>query len=435
MTEPLSFTALRTIIIDALEQLPDHRTGQNTQYRLCDAAMGAFGVFFMQSPSFLAHQRDMERRKGHNNANSLFEVKRIPGDQQIRNLLDPIPPASLRAPFWTILEQLVADKDVAAAFAVDGGWLCSLDGTQYFRSTKIHCPQCTVTQRDETLSYAHTVLIPVLAKPGTHEVLVLEPEFILPQDGSEKQDCERNAARRWVQRKADHFVGRSVTILADDLHCNQPFCELLLEHHLDFILTCKADSHPTLYEEVALLDRLDGVMQCEDRIWTGQGYQLWNYRFATHVPLRAPPRALKVNWCELTITDEATGEQLYHNAFATNHELTERTIRSTIAAGRTRWKVENEGNNVLKNHGYHLAHNYGHGEQHLSTVLVMLILLAFLCHTVLQLCDRTYQRLRAELGTRRTFYNDLRALTRYFFFKSWKHLITFMVEGLEMAPE
>ena len=435
MTKPLSFGALRALLTDVFGQLPDQRTGANTQYTVCDAALGAFGVFFMQCPSFLAYQRDMQRRKGCNNAQSLFGVAQIPSDPQIRNLLDPIAPMHLQEPFWAILERLMEDKTVAAGFAFEGGWLCSLDGTQYFSSTTIHCPHCTLTQRGETSYYAHTVLLPVLAKPGKKEVLVLEPEFIIPQDGADKQDCERNAAHRWVLRNAVRFAGRRVTILADHLHCNQPFCERLLEHRLDFILTCKPDSHPTLYEEVALLDKLGAVTQCEERVWTGQGHQHWTYRFVAHVPLREPPQALYVNWCELTITSEATREELYHNAFVTNHELTERTVRSTIAAGRARWKVENEGHNVLKNHGYHLEHNYGHGQQYLSTVVVLLVLLAFLCHTVLQLCDRPYQRLRAELATRRTFFDDLRALTRYLFFESWDHLVTFMIAGLDMTPD
>ncbi|MBM3190050.1 MAG: hypothetical protein FJZ90_15180 [Chloroflexi bacterium] len=94
--------------------------------------------------------------------------------------------------------------------------------------------------------------------------------------------------------------------------------------------------------------------------------------------------------------------------------------------------MENEGHNVLQNHGYYLEHNYGHGQQHLSTVIVTLVLLAFLWHTVWPLGDRPSQRLRAALGTRRTFFDDLRALTRYFFFKSWEHLITFMVHGMEI---
>lgn len=435
MAESVSFGVLRSMLTDAFEHLPDPRTGANKQYALRDAALGAFSVFFMQCPSFLAYQRHMQQARGHNNAHSLFGVTRIPTDPQIRNVLDRIDPAHLRAPFWAILERLMADEQVASAFDSDGGWLCSLDGTQYFSSTTIHCPQCTVTRHNDQLAYAHTVLIPVLAKPGTKEVLVLEPEFITPQDGAEKQDCERNAARRWVLRNAERFAGRRVTILADDLHCNQPFCELLLEHGLDFVLTCKPESHPTLYEEVALLEQLQAVDHCEDRVWTSQGHQRWSYRFAAHVPLREPPHALYVNWCEVTITREATGERLYHNAFATPRIVTEQTVHSIAVAGRARWKVENEGNNVLKNHGYYMEHNYGHGQQHLSAVIVMLMLLAFLCHTVLQLCEHAYQRLRAALGTRRTFFDDLRALTRYLFFESWEHLIAFMVKGLELAPE
>jgi len=435
MTAPLSFGALRQILIETCEQLPDQRTGTNKRYRVRDAALGAFSVFFMQCPSFLAYQRTMQRRKGQSNAQSLFGLTRIPSDPQIRNLLDPIPEAALRAPFWAIFERLMADENLAAAFDHDGSWLCSLDGTQYFASSAIHCAQCTVTQRDNRPSYAHSVLLPVLAKPGKKEVLVLEPECISPQDGAEKQDGERQAARRWVLRNAPRFAGRRVTILADDLHCNQPFCELLLEHHLDFILTCKPESHPTLYEEVALLERFGGVTHCQDRAWTGQGYQLWSYRFVSHVPLRAPPQALSVHWCALTITDEASGKQLYHNAFVTNRPLSAQSVRSIIAAGRARWKVENEGHNVLKNHGYYLEHNYGHGQHHLSAVIATLVLLAFLWHTVLQLCDRRYQRLRAALGARRTFFDDLRALTRYLFFASWEHLIAFMLKGLELAPE
>lgn len=434
MARPLSFGVLRTILMDACGQLPDMRTGDNGHYTVADGALGAFSVFFMQCPSFLAYQRDMQRRKGCNNAHSLFGVAEIPSDAQIRNLLDPVAPQNLREPFWTILERLMEDPAIAAAFDWAGQWLCSLDGTGYFHSLTVHCAQCTVTQRDGTAHYAHTVLLPVLVHPGQQAVLALDPEFILPQDGAEKQDCERRAAQRWVERTAPRFAGRRVTILGDDLYCHQPFCELLLAHHLDFILTCKPDSHPTLYEEVALLERLGAVTSQEERVWVGPGYECWRYRFVSHVPLREPPDPLYVQWCELTVTDEATGKERYHNAFATNQTLTPQTVRGITVAGRARWKVENEGHNVLKHQGYHLEHNYGHGQQHLSTVLVTLILWAFLFHTVLHLVDQTYVRVRAELGTRRTFFDDLRALTRYLYFDDWDRLMAFMLAGLELAP-
>ena len=434
MTKPLSFDTLRAILTDTFAQLPDPRTGQNVQYRMQEVALAAFSVFFMQSPSFLAFQRDMQRHKGRNNAQSLFGIDQIPSDPQIRNLLDPIAPEHLRAPFWAIVQRLMEDETVSETFDHDVGWLCSLDGTQYFSSTTLHCPQCSVTAQDDTRRYAHTALIPVLSSPESRAVLALEPEFIVPQDGTSKQDCERRAADRWVERNASRFDGRQVTLLADDLHCNQPFCERLLANGLHFILSCKPESHTTLYEEVRLLDKIDGVTPCEDRQWTGQRYERWTYRFVEQVPLRRPPEALDVNWCELTITAEDTQDVIYRNAFVTDHPVNAETVRALVAAGRSRWKVENEGYNVLKNRGYHLEHNYGHGEQHLSAVIVMLILLAFLCHTALQLCDQAYQALRAELGPRRTFFGDLRTLTRYLYFEGWNDLMTFMMRGLDMTP-
>jgi hypothetical protein len=152
------------------------------------------------------------------------------------------------------------------------------------------------------------------------------------------------------------------------------------------------------------------------------------------VPVHEPAQALSVNRCEVTVTRETTGEQLYHNAFVTPRTVIEETVHAITAPGRARWKVENEGYNVLKNRDYCMEHNDDRGQQYLSAVILALLLLAFLCHTVLQLCDPSYQRLRAALGTRRTFFDDLRALPRYHF-ESWEHLITFMVVGLELPPE
>jgi hypothetical protein len=432
MSKPLPFALLREILRHTFAQLPDKRTGQNSQYTMSDAAFGAFGVFFMQSPSFLAYQRQMQQYHGHNNARSLFGVSHIPGDAQIRNLLDPVSPDHLHNPFWTILWRL-EKAGYLQDYQFAGSLLCSLDGTQYFASKNIQCQNCTVAVHGETPHYAHTILIPALVRPGKPELIVLEPEFISPQDGAEKQDCERNAAQRWVKRNATHFAGRRVTILADDLHCNQPFCQLLLAHHLDFIMTCKPDSHPALYEEIAALAAFGAVLQTDDRVWAGQYHVRTTCRYVEQVPLRADAQAIMVNWCDVTIVREDTGEILYRNAFATNHVLNERTVRDVVTAGRSRWKIENEGNNVLKNQGYHLEHNYGHGDQNLSMVLVALLLLAFLCHTVLQLADTTYQRVRAALGTRRTFFDDIRALTRYLFFESWEHLIDFMLTQLQLA--
>ena len=419
-----------------LKEVPEHRSGRNIQYAIADAGLGAFAVFYMQSPSFLAHQRDMQRKKGQNNAHGLFGVERTPSDGQIRNLLDPVEPRALYGQFWEIYRRLDECGYLEAYRGIEGTRLISLDGSQYFSSQEIHCPHCRVSVRDEQPYYSHLVMLAVVCAPEQEHVICLDPEFITPQDGHDKQDCEQQASKRWVQRNAERFDAWSATILADDLHCHQPLCELLLEHKLHFIFTCKPESHEALYEELALLERVDGAISTRVvRKWNGRYHERWVYRWAEHLPLRADLKSLMVSWCELTITNEATGQQLYHCSWATDYALDEERVVEVVASGRSRWKVENEGFNVLKNQGYHFEHNYGHGQQYLSMMLLTLLLLAFLFHTVLGLSCSMYQKIRRELVARRTFFNDLRALTRYLYFSSWQQLLSFMYDRLDLAPE
>jgi hypothetical protein len=435
MGERLKFQEMLECLRQSLEGVLEHRTGRNTQYEIADAGLGAFGVFYIQSPSFLAHQRDMQRHKGQNNAYGLFGVKRIPSDQQIRNLLDPVEAEQLYEPFWEIYGRLDKAGYLDKYQGVGGTRLISLDGSQYFSSQEIHCSNCRVSIQDGKTYYSHLMMLAVVCAPERQHVICLEPEFITPQDGHEKQDCEQEASKRWIERNAQRFEPWHVTILADDLHCHQPTCKLLTKHKMHFIFTCKPESHQTLYEELGLLEWVEGAISTKVvRKWNGRYHERWVYRWAESLPLRRGPKALLVNWCELTVSNEDTERQLYHNAWATDHILNEQQVVEVAASGRSRWKVENEGFNVLKNRGYNFEHNYGHGQQYLSTVLLTLLLLAFLFHTALDLSCSMYQAVRSELAVRRTFFDDLRALTRYLYFASWHDMLTFMYQRLDLAP-
>jgi len=435
MSDPLVFDTLMQAFHRLLDQLPDHRTGRNVTYTIQDAVLGAFAVFFMQSPSFLAHQQTLQRTHGRNNAQSLFGVEQIPSDNQIRNLLDPLAPELLFPMFATGWRMLETGGALTAFQTLDRQHLIALDGTQYFTSRNLHCAACShKTTANGMTTYFHTVITPVVVAPNQPHAIALAPEFITPQDGHDKQDCEQAAAKRWITQYAPALAPDTVTILGDDLYCKQPFCELLLAQQLNFILVCKPDSHPALYEWVTCLAAGGGVSQVTQRHWNGRFGERWTYRYVNEIPLRAGEEALRVNWCELTITQEATDTCLYHNAFVTRHLISDTTVAPIVAAGRTRWKVENEGNNTLKTKGYHFEHNYGHGHQHLAAFLLTLILLAFLFHTLLDLLHPKYQQLRRALAARHTFFDDLRALTRYLAFDGWEQLLDFMIRELELAP-
>jgi hypothetical protein len=435
MTKPVKFRQILATVHRSLEAMPEHRKGRNIQYTLKDAGLSAFSVFYLQAPSFLAHQKLMKQKEGRDNAQSLFGIEKIPSDQHIRNLLDPVAPDNLREPFWDIYHLAQASGHLDNYRHVAGTYLCSMDGTWYFSSETIHCPNCTVYEHQDRTLYAHLVMAAVLSAPGQPHVLALEPEFIMPQDGHDKQDCEQQAIKRWVKRNAERFEPWSVTVLADDLHSHQPLCEVLVENKFHFILTCKPESHATLYQELELLTKVEGAHQTHTlRRWKRGHYEQWRYHWVNDVPLRTGKDVLRVNWCEVTVVREDTGERVYHNAWITLHELTANSVEDVADAGRARWKVENEGFNVLKNQGYAFEHNFGHGNQHLSAVLLTMLFLAFLFHSVLHLTCTAYQAIRQALGARREFFNHVRTLTCYLYFPNWDELMAFMVQKLELEP-
>jgi len=435
MADPITLEHLMTSLFQQFDQLPDHRTGQNSRYAIADAAKAAFAVFFTQSPSFLAHQRTMKQTKGRSNAETLFQMEQIPCDNQIRALLDPLSPRQIFGVFDEVYRMLEQSGVLSDFRVLDDQWLVSMDGTGYFTSKTIQCQNCLqrTSANDETVYY-HPVITPVLVRPGRSQVICLAPEFIMPQDGHDKQDCERTAAKRWIKYQAGHFQPHTMTLLGDDLYSNQPLCQLALEKKFNFIFVCKPDSHQILYEWLAFLAANQDIDQLQVHHWNGRFTEIATYRFINEVPLRGGDKALFVNWCEVTIIHSQTGEQLYHNAFVTHHPLTQHTVVAVVKAGRARWKSENENNNVLKTRGYHLEHNFGHGQHYLASFLLTLNLLAFLFHTVLELADDQYRLLRQALGARQTFFNDMRALTRYLCFDSWPHLLAFMIQQLELQP-
>ena len=435
MKEALPLTHIMKQLKESWQKLPDYRKpNNNTRYEISDAALAAYSAFFMQSPSFLAHQRDMHQRKGKDNVATLFQVEQIPSDNQIRNLLDPVTPDHFHADFRWLHQQLQQQGCLARFQDYQSTYLIALDGVVYHSSEKIHCDHCTQRQdRTGTTHYYHSAILPVMVKPDSPHVLSLPPEFIQPQDGHEKQDCERTAVKRWLAQHHDQYAPESVTFLGDDLYANHPLCQLIDQTYQQyFLFVCKPDSHVKLYEWLASIEGRGGCETRQKRRWNGRHGEIWTYRFVNQVPLRGGEDALLVNWLELIITHEESGKQLYHNSWVTNHHITTNNVSHLAKMGRARWKVENENINVLKTKGYNLSHNFGHGQQHLANVFFSLNILAFLTHTTQHLLNKAYRLLRDTLAVRRTFFNDLKSLTRYMVFDSWETLFAFMIDGLEL---
>jgi hypothetical protein len=430
----LDFAQVMHQVREVLERLPDSRRGKNRHYCMADAGVSAFSVFFMQCASFLEYQRRMQQEQGRNNVQSMFGAHEIPSDNQIRNLLDAVPPQVLEPLYEALLEGLMSEGVIERYRTLQGKVLLALDGVTYFSSTTLHCAQCSQRGHRGRTLYSHSAVTPVLVQPGQGKVVALAPEFVTPQDGSAKQDCELNAARRWLQRHGPRWADFGAVVLGDDLYCHEPFCQVLRTQGLDFVLVCKPESHKTTYEWLQMLERRGEVHSMTVRRSNGRQVYLDCYRWAHALPLRDADEALMVDWCELTTTNEA-GQVLYRNSWASSLPVTAETVREIVAAGRARWKIENENNNTLKTKGYRFEHNFGHGKQHLSATLASLIVLAYLLHTVLDWLDERFTRLRELIACRQRLFDDMRALTTYCHFPSWSALIEFMIQCLTDGPQ
>ncbi len=426
----LSFDGIVRCLNDVIGKINDPRSASNaTKYSLREAILGAFAAFFLQNESFLEYQRQLNSRFGRDNAQSLFGLEKIPTVEQIRNIVDGIAASSL-FPLFGLIYQALRSMGFLKSYEILGGnLLVAMDGTNYHSSKKVNCPCCsTKTSKQGKVTYFHQALLPVIVSPDNESVFSLTPEFVTPQDGSEKQDCEQNAAKRWISNYASLFAGQKITLLGDDLFSRQPTCQHSLDNDFNFIFVCLPTSHPTLYEWLAYLETNGKVKTTQYRRWNGKYFEIWQCRYLNQIPLRDQQPALLVNWCEVKIHRESDAQLLYHNSWITNHFLTPQIVLDVCRAGRTRWRTENENHNILKNRGYHLEHNFGHGKQHLASVLLTLNLLAFLLHTVLGLVDERYQKIRVQRGTRKGFFQDIVSLTKYLFFESWHHLLDFMLD-------
>jgi hypothetical protein len=421
--------SLITELKGLFSQFTDPRShSPNLKYSIIDIVLSAFALFFTQSPSFLEYQRQMERQYASSNAQTLFGIWQIPSDNHIRDILDHTPARHLFPAFKSHFERLRASLAFKKFQVLGKRILIALDGTQHHSSNEISCSSCNSRKSAHgEIVYSHSFVAASLCAPGHNEVLSLPPEFITPQDGHNKQDCENTASKRWLQQHGKDYAAENAIVLGDDLYASLPLCTAILEQKLDFILVCKADSHKILYDFISNAPM--ETVEVKEKTGPNRG-QVTRLRFINQVPLNGNTDTLLVNWIGIEVTHR-DGKKGYQGAFVTSIEVTADNVTELAQAGRARWKIENETFNTLKNNGYHLEHNLGHGRKNLCNLFATLNLLAFNCHTLCNLLDQQYQTIQQKLSRRETFFEELRTLTKYVLFSSWTSLFDTMLDSLK----
>jgi hypothetical protein len=416
----LHFDSLIRLTRTRFEALPDSR--RSPTFALPDALMAGLAMFSLKDPSLLA----FGRRTLDHNLQSVFGLKAIPSDTQMRSILDEVDPDGLRPIFKDLFSQLHSGHALDDYRILDGHYLIALDGVEYFRSKKIHCSCCLTRQhRNGEVSYCHQMLGAVLVHPDHSEVIPLAPEPIQRIDGQEKNDCERNAARRWLQRFRQDHPDLKVIVTEDGLSSNAPHIRDLMDANVRFILGVKPGDHQHLFEQLSVRLETGDVETVED-IDAKTGIKR-SYIIAKKMSINEANEEVLVNVVYYQETN-AKGESKQWT-WVTDLEVTCENVRQIVRAGRARWRIENETFNTLKNQGYHFEHNYGHGENHLAVVLALLMMSAFLIDQIQQRFNGLFREALEKKGAKCALWEAMRQLFSAFEVSSMREVYEAIVYG------
>lgn len=410
-------------IRDVFSKIP--RAVKRQTISLTDCLMSALAMFGMKSPSLLAFDGPRLGCTIRHNLQTLYEVTNPPSDTHMREVLDEVDPKLLRETFLSVFHEAQRGKLLERYTFLDE-YLCLVDGTEIFNSEKVHCKNCCKKEhQDGRVTYHHQMLGAVLAHPDKRQVIPLCPEPILKQDGTTKNDCERNAFHRFlIDLKREH-PRLALTICSDALSATAPHINELKSLGYNFIIVAKPDGNRTLYEWVKGITR-------EVKITVGKNKYI--FRYLNNVPLNNTKDAPNVNFFECEWA-EIKGRQVQKGrcGWVTGHKITDKDLYELMRGGRARWKIENETFNTLKNQGYQFEHNFGHGNKNLHTVFAFLMMLAFLMDQVQEATCGLFQKAMEHKRTRRAFWEAMRAFFYTYFIDSWQDLFTALGPGFKGA--
>lgn len=394
---------------EVFAQIPDHRAS-NTSHRLEDVFMSGLAMFSLKYRSLLDfdQQTYLERQ----NLKSVFGIEAVCSDTQLRRILDQQSAEPIRQYFvdrFSELERTGLLREYAYAIGSDKYLISSSDGVQHFSSKRISCPCCLErAHRDGSKTYHHNLLCSALVHPEKREVFLMGCEPILQQDGSEKNDCELNAAKRLFHQMGIDYQAYqqryNFLIVEDALYANAPHLRLLQQNGYAYIVNVKPDSHKGLFAHV------QGRKERNQTHVLNLTHQGVTHRFewSNNLPLNHSDPDLRVNFLHYEQTDKKGKKTTF--TWATSLKLNAKRVWPLMKAARARWKIENETFNTLKNLGYHFEHNYGHGKDHLSNTLAHLMLMAFYIDQFVQACSKTFQVIEEQIRTKIKLWQTIKAI-------------------------
>ena len=402
----------------------------NSSLSLKDSLLSGFAMFSLKDNSLFKFDNMRTERKA--NLKKVYKIDSAPSDSNLRKVLDKTKLKELKAVFTGLVKKLRKAGIWKAYCYYQGYIICSIDGVHHFSSEKICCDQCLVYEKKNgKKEYRHYLLSGSIVHPDKREVMPIIHEPILRQDGVEKNDCERNAAKRLLPQLKELFKEEKLVVVEDALSSNGPHIEAIRAEKFKFIIGIKPKGNKYLFD---LMDRKEKYNEVYHHEEEKEGL-IHKYRYANDLPLNSEHRDIRVNFLEYRQIDPSGKKEDRVFSWVTDFKLTKKTVHPVMRMGRSRWKIENETFNTLKNQGYHFKHNFGHGEKNLCTNFALLMMLAFLIDQIQQLCNEVFQKAWAKAKTRIDLWERVRSKFYDFVIDSMEMIYLLIIGKLKVKVQ
>ncbi len=400
--ESLEIDRLHGFIKHEFKQFIDSRN-KNTSIDLDDALMSGYSMFSLKDSSLLEFNNERTIREA--NLKTVYKINKAPSDSGIREILDPVSPDAFNSIFTGLYKRLKKAGIIKGFEYFDDYILCSLDGVHHFSSERICCDKCIeYNKTNGAKEYRHYTLSSVIMHPDKSVVFPIAHEAILRQDGSKKNDCEHNAAKRLLPRIKEILGDQKAVIIEDALSSNGPHIKQLKANGFKFITSVKPKGNKTLFKQFEAAKARKDVKFLEIK----SDNLIHRFYYKNNMPLNETHGDVRVNFLEYYQIDTTGKKPDRHFCWITDFKLHSRNVYKIMRAGRSRWKIENETFNTLKNQGYNFTHNYGHGKQFLATVFMLLMMLAFFVDQIQQGHNELFQRAWKKVQTKKALWKKVR---------------------------
>ena len=385
-------------------EIPDHRNTEkgNFQYSLADCLTMVYSMFSLKDPSLAVYRN--EYPNGAENLSRVFGLESIPGDTAMRETLDGMEYTHLEDIFKPCLEVLSEEKVFENRLVLGEYLAFSSDGTGIYCSGKTNCKHCLIKEmKNGKTLYHHQLLASVNVHPKEKEVFPIAVEPIMNEGGCMKNDCELNESKRLLPQIRRMLPNYKLLGLFDALYANGPHIKTLKSENMSYIIGTKSGH---VCEYVKDLKAQDALIK---KTWTKKGKRCVA-GYCNKITLNMTHPDIEINYFEYTETDVKTGKITFYSSWITDIEIAQENIKELVEVARTRWKIENETFNTLKNQGYHLEHNDGHGKYNLATNFAILTFLAFLVDQIAQYLDANFQKAWKVRGSKTGLWSKVRAI-------------------------